>query len=205
MHNEVTVPVPHFLRPEKSYSSYELVLKRLKEAGVENPLTVHLDFEPTAIKAVKTVYEGAEIECCDTYWKRAMRKTQGRFGLTNFNDSNPDVQQFIRMLWCISLVPIGNMFEVFDKYVLPLLPELNSEEEEDDTTNSDYTAAMEKYLEYWELTWLGKVNRRTGIRGRPRFKHELWNKFETVKNGSDDLTNNNSEAYNHVMKLTIPI
>ena len=80
-------------------------------------------------------------------------------------------------------------------YVLPLLPELNSEEEEDDTTNSDYTAAMEKYLEYWELTWLGKVNRRTGIRGRPRFKHELWNKFDTVKDKSEDLTNNNSEAY----------
>ena len=64
---------------------------------------------------------------------------------------------------------------------------------------------MEKYLEYWELTWLGKVNMRTGIRGRPRFKHERWNKFETVKNGSDDLTINNSEAYNHVMKLTIPM
>ena len=62
------------------------------------------------------------------------------------------------------------------EYILPKLPEID---EDDDNEEAElYTEAMNKYLEYWEATWLGKVNKRTGQRGRPKFSFDLWVKYE---------------------------
>ena len=57
------------------------------------------------------------------------------------------------------------------------------EESSDVETIEDYDRAMEKFLLYFEQTWIGAKNRRTGIRERPKFAYALWNKFEALKEG----------------------
>ena len=48
-------------------------------------------------------------------------------------------------------------------------------------------------------TWIGAMNYRKKVLGKPRFKHELRSKYEAVKN-SEDTTTNSREA----VKLTVP-
>ena len=75
------------------------------------------------------------------------------------------------------------------------------DEEENQEEAANFEKALEDYVAYFEVTYLGKVNLRTEMRGRPRFKNEQWNHFDIVPNDSGEMTNNTSEAFNALMKM----
>ena len=78
--------------------------------------------------------------------------------------SNTDViQTFLRHLWSLSLVPEEDVVKVWEYILDKEFPEMDDEEE----TVEEYNQAMEFYLMYFEQTWIGTKNRRTGIRGKP--------------------------------------
>ena len=81
------------------------------------------------------------------------------------------------------------------------MPEVNADN--DDVNN--YTQSLDQYLTYFEATWIGAVNKRTQVRGKPRFSMDLWVKYEAVKEGREDLTSNRSEAWNSANKISIPM
>ena len=62
---------------------------------------------------------------------------------------------------------------------------------------------LDDFVSYVKNTWVGPVNKRTGKRQNPNFRHQLWNKNEAILNG-DDLTTNSSEGFNLQMKQSIP-
>ena len=49
----------------------------------------------------------------------------------------------------------------------------DSDMEEDDH-GDNYDRVLAKYVKYFEKTWLGAINPRTEVRGRPVFKMSLW-------------------------------
>ena len=67
----------------------------------------------------------------------------------------------------------------------------NNEGEGD--VDRNYNMAMESFIKYFEGTWIGLVNSRTGIRKRPKFDHKIWNKYSTIMADEDEMTNK-SEA-----------
>ena len=203
--NKVTVPCCYFLLPDKSFATYTLLLSRLKELGVTGPDVFHLDFESAAIKAVKAVFPSTAVECCDTHWKRTLRRQQQEIGLLKYSNQCVDIQQFLRLLWALCYVPKEEVLSVYLDHVLPKMPEVDEEVDENQEEAAEYGEALEKFMDYFELTWVGKVNKRTNLRGKPKFALDLWNKFDAAESGRDDLTNNNSEAQNSVQKMLLPM
>lgn len=202
--NNITIPLAYFLLPNKSGNSYQIVLQAIKDLGVQEVEVFHCDFELAAIKAIAAVYPEAKIEGCDVHWKRALRQAQSRVGLLRYSEEDVTIQNWIRLLWSLSYVPIDDVLKVFTEYVLPNMPEIDDDEENQEEA-ADFEKALEDYIAYFEATYLGKVNLRTGMRGRPRFKYEYWNHFDIVSNDSGEITNNKSEAFNSLMKITIPM
>ena len=202
----VTLACAFFLLPDKQYNTYSLVLNKIKELGVSNPDVFHLDFEAAAVKAVKNTFPGTVIECCDTHWKRCLREHQKELGLIPHINLNVEIQNFCRKLWALSYVPQKDVVDVYTKVILPTMPEVdadNSGDEVDDVNN--YTESLDQYLTYFEATWIGAVNKRTQVRGKPKFSMNLWVKYEAVKEGREDLTSNRSEAWNSANKISIPM
>ena len=62
---------------------------------------------------------------------------------------------------------------------------------------------VEKFLEYFERTWLGSINSRTWERRAPLFAHSLWSKYQAVLD-NDVLTSNAAEGYNHALSASLP-
>ena len=203
--NKITIPVAYFLLPNKVTTTYQAVLQCISDLGVDQVEMFHSDFELATIKAIRRVYPHVRIEGCDVHWKRALRQAQSRTGLLRHSEADITIQNWIRMIWCLSLVPIPDVIKVYEEYVLPKMPEIDDEDEDDDEEAADYTRAIEEFIQYFENTYLGKVNPRTGLRGQPRFKFEYWNHYDCVVNDSGELTNNKSEAFNSLMKITIPM
>ena len=202
--NKISLPVAYFLLPNKVTTSYQEALQCIKDLGVDKVEMFHCDFELAMIKAIKTVYPDVKIEGCDVHWKRALREAQGRVGLLRHSEADITIQNWIRMIWSLSFIPNQDVIKVYTEYVLPKMPEIDEEEDEDKEA-ADFTRAIEEFVNYFEATYLGKVNPRTGRRGKPRFKFEYWNHYDVVVNDSGEITNNKSEAFNCVMKITIPM
>ena len=185
-------------------NTYQLVLQAIKDLGVKEVEVFHCDFELATIKAIVAVYPEAKIEGCDVHWKRALRQAQSRVGLLMYSEEDITIQNWIRLVWSLSYVPIDDVVKVYTEYILPNMPEIDDEEENREEA-ADFVKALEEYIAYFEATYIGKVNPRTGRRGRPRFKLEYWNHFDAVVNDSGEITNNKSEAFNSLMKITIPM
>ena len=88
----------------------------------------------------------------------------------------------MRRLWALSFTPEEDIVKVYEKDILPAMPvrEAPDEEEGDgvgEESVHNYNRAMDNYLHYFEVTWVGAKDRRTGVRGAPMFAHALWSKY----------------------------
>ena len=70
----------------------------------------------------------------------------------------------------MGLVPVEDVLTVYTQTILPSMPEWDAESEESDGEDSsadNFAKPLEKYLDYFEATWLGAINKRTNVRGKP--------------------------------------
>ena len=126
--NNITLPVAYFLLPNKVTTTYKTVLQCISDLGVDKVEMFHSDFELATIKAIRRVYPHVRIEGCDVHWKRALRQAQSRTGLLRHIEADITIQNWIRMVWCLSLVPIPDVIKVYEEYVLPKMPEIDDED-----------------------------------------------------------------------------
>ncbi len=121
----------------------------------------------------------------------------------------PPIQLFVRQLWALSMVPEKDVVQVYTDVILPKMPLFEGESDSDSNAEgeetSNYTKDLDSYLQYFEATWIGSINKRTNIRGKPKFKVSLWNKYQSVKDDQADLTSNRSEAWNSASKISLPM
>ena len=126
--------------------------------------------------------------------------SRGRLGPMSGAAYNFDasLQQFVRYIWAISIIPVEDINKVWSEFVEKNIPEVD----EDEWANVE-PGDFEDFITYVENTWIGGTNRRTGKKQNPRFRHELWNKNQAILN-EEDLTTNSSEGYNLQLKLSMP-
>ena len=195
----INVPCAYFLLPNKETIAYKKVLSCLKNNfDITDPPIFHCDFENSIIRAVKDVFPTTRLLCCDTHFKRALRTNLQKHHLIAAYNSDPRLQQFIRYLWALSLLPIEDISKVWSEFVILNIPEV-----EDNEWPNVEPGDLDQFVTYFENTWIGGRNRRTGRPQNPKFKHGLWNKNEAILRG-DDLTTNSSEGYNLQLKLAMP-
>ena len=156
------------------------------------------DFERGIIRGFHNVFPGVEVNGCDTHFKRALRRklTSTEIGLGSLYSNNSEFQTLVRYIWALSLVPSDHIIPVWENFIHDRYNELKSEFEDD-------TEAVEDWLGYFERTYVGGLNFRTGVRRAPTFAHSLWNKFETVLH-DDELTSNAAEGFNNALALSLP-
>lgn len=142
------------------------------------------DVERGIIRGFHNVFPGVEVNGCDTHFKRALRRklTSTEIGLGSLYSNNSEFQTLVRYIWALSLVPSDQIIPVWENFIHDRYNELKPEFEDD-------TEAVEDWLGYFERTYVGGLNFRTGVRRAPTFAHSLWNKFETVLH-DDELTSN---------------
>ena len=110
--------------------------------------------------------------------------------------NNEDFQTLIRYLWALSLVPTEDIVTTWEEVVRLQYDLLKPSFEEDSET-------VDKFLEYFEKTWIGSLNWRTGARKKQMFPHAVWNKYNSVLS-EDPLTSNAEEGYNSALALSLP-
>ena len=86
-------------------------------------------------------------------------------------NSDARLQQFVRYVWALSLIPEEDITKVWERFVEKNVPEV----EEDEWANVE-PGDLEGFVSYVENTWIGGTNRRTGRKQNPKFRHALWNK-----------------------------
>ena len=59
--NNISIPCAFYLLSEKYANTYKLILENLKEIGIPAPDNFHVDYEATAIKSIRTVYQESSI------------------------------------------------------------------------------------------------------------------------------------------------
>ena len=191
----ITVPCAYFMLPNKEWESYQMIFKTLKEFGVPPPDYFYSDYEKGIFKGFREVYPETTLRGDDTHFKAAVRRQIQDQGLMPAYNSNESFQNFIRSFWALSLVPVDDVVEFWEQFVLPSCPD----PEEWDGEADD----LEDLISYLAKAWIGAKNERTGIRRNPVFRHPLWNKVAAVLN-EDATTTNCCEGYNHAIKLSIP-
>ena len=100
----------------------------LKNLGVTDPPIFHCDFENGIIKSIKDVYPNSRILCCDTHFKRAIRTNIQRHHLMAVYNTDPRLQQFVRYIWALSLVPVEDITKVWNEFIEENVPEVEDDE-----------------------------------------------------------------------------
>ena len=192
-----TVPCAFFLLPSKDWTGYHITLKVLSEKfNITGPRLFYSDFESAILKAIRLVYPNTELRCCDVHLMRALRKNIRKNHLLAAYNSDPRLQEFVRRLWGLSLVPEDQVVKVWESFVEKSWPEIDVEEE---WTNVE-PENVEDFLIYFEKTWIGLTNPRSGGRRNPRFPIHLWNKYTAVMD-EEPTTTNSAEGFNSASKL----
>ena len=78
-----------------------------------------------------------------------------------------DVQLFVRKLWVLSYVPVKDVLLVYEGHILPSMPEYHISEDEEDALEStdNFNKPLESFVDFFESTWLGAVNKWTKVTG----------------------------------------
>ena len=110
--------------------------------------------------------------------------------------NNEDFQTLVRYLWALSVVPEEDIVRTWEDVISSRHDELKPNFE-------DNSEQVDLFLEYFEKTWIGALNWRTGARRNPMFPHAVWNKYETVLS-DEPLTSNAAEGFNGAFALSLP-
>ena len=196
--NGINLPTAFFLLPTKEALCYKKCLECLKNLGITDPPILHCDYEKAIIKSVNQVFPTTRIICCDTHFKRCITTNIQKHHLQAARNSDIRLQQLVRYMWALSLVPVSDIVKVWEQFVVKKVPVI-AEDEWPNVEPDD----LEDFVDYFEKTWVGGINKRSGNRKHPKFNHNLWNKHQAIVN-EEDLTTNSSEGYNHQLRLSIP-
>ena len=95
-------------------------------------------------------------------------------------------------MWAMTLVHPSQIVTVWDEFVMKNIIEVVEDSADNDGEGDvarDYNLAIESFIKYFEGTWTGLVNSRTGKRKRPKFEHNVWNKFTAIMANENETTN----------------
>ncbi len=108
-------------------------------------------------------------------WRRVQSE-----GLQERYSNDPDFALQVRHLPALAYVPESDVITTFEELL-------------DSTYYTDNEILLRPILDYFEDTWIGRIDRR-GRRRQPQFQINLWNCYEAVKDGIPK-TNNSVEGW----------
>ena len=201
---EKFLPSCYAVLPDKCGETYSRLLGALQSALAEDemedvpwqPERIVVDFETAIHNAIEEWIPEAEIIGCRFHFRKAVRFQLGDKNCIQSYNRSRKFQNAKGMMEALSLVPLSDVVKGWEIVVEPKIAELLKEEESkilDDRTID--LPAVTSFFRYFEKTYIGRINQRTGIRCRPMFQHPMWNYYQDIIN--DKVTTNNiTEGWN---------
>ncbi|QQP52192.1 Uncharacterized protein FKW44_004253 [Caligus rogercresseyi] len=181
-----TLPLVYCITNNRNEETYSIIFNFIKNKEIV-PISITIDFERAAINEIKNVFPEAKIYGCFFHFGQCLwRKLQG-LGLQNWY-KNENNQHIIKKFQALAFLPPDTVHDVFNQLI-------NSINDETDEILSDF-------LQYFETTWLGIVQR--GRRRRPTFDIDLWNVFERMERNLP-RTNNSVEGWHNAFHMRLQI
>ena len=84
------------------------------------------------------------------------------------------LQDYVRTIWSVALVPAGDISWYWEHIVLPAKPQMDNNKE-----SKDISQTVENLLEYVERNFIGRRDRE-GRYERPQFSPEVWSKHDSA-------------------------
>jgi hypothetical protein len=183
--NGATFPLVFCLTPNRTTQTYCRVLSALKTAIPElDPKTIMTDYELASINSFRQVFPSAENKGCFFHFAQCVFRHIQQFPdiLALFTNE----ADFSLQLWhlvALAFVPPEDVISNFD-----LLME--------EPFFVEHEALLTSFVQYFERTWIGPLNRRGTARIAPLYEISVWNCYHSVLN---DLpkTNNACEGFHH--------
>jgi hypothetical protein len=216
--------------PNKKEETYQImwdvIMKKITKDGTEMiiPQSVSVDFESATIKILQKLFVGVPVVGCLFHFRQAIWRKLTNIGLSPLYFRDIDFQEWVHMVYSLSFVPTESVVAYYDKVILPRVEAkiFNADQTEDETeeeTEDDgswryWRDEIQLFVTYLDRTWIGRkipqsasLQDDTVRRGRPLFKHELWNQVK-ITVGEPEVgcsTNNAVERYNRTMKSLLGV
>ena len=160
------------------------------------------DFEKGIICAFQDSYPKVKLSGCDTHIKRALwRKLSSmEIGLASLYANDKKFQTLVHYMWGLSLVPTDHIIPIWENFVSEQY-EMMIKDDGDDAFDGQKDA-VDEWLGYFEKTYVGSLNWRTGNRQKPMYPHSFWNKRDSILNDVAETTNA-AEGYNAALKSSL--
>ncbi|XP_053596179.1 uncharacterized protein LOC128668046 [Microplitis demolitor] len=156
-------PDVYLIAPNKTKTTYVNFLKILRDR-IPNyqPQRLMVDFEHAFIEAFKEVYSGVQINGCNFHFTKCVWKHVQKYDHQKKYNEDIKFSMNVRLLMGLAFVPSEDVIAAFEEIVSSEYYDLNSD-------------CFEELLEYFELTWIGKVKHNKNKRDKPMFPIKLWN------------------------------
>jgi hypothetical protein len=117
--------------------------------------------------------------------------------LESFLNQSPPFQYLVNLLYSLAMVPVEKVLDIYDTVIMDFLVA-----HEEDEGFLDYQEDINKFLSYFDCTWMGLMVGRQRTRRPPLFLIPPWNKTEALLAGHQ-LTNNTCEGANHAWNASV--
>jgi hypothetical protein len=117
--------------------------------------------------------------------------------LESFLNQSPPFQYLVNLLYSLAMVPVEKVLDIYDTVIMDFLVA-----HEEDEGFLDYQEDINKFLSYFDCTWMGLMVGRQRTRRPPLFLIPSWNKTEALLAGHQ-LTNNTCEGANHAWNASV--
>ncbi|KAB0799136.1 hypothetical protein PPYR_07016 [Photinus pyralis] len=180
-------PIFYALLPNKQEVTYRRMFELVIELQPElNPESIACDFENAAISAMKHCFPRAEIRGCFFHLVQNMHKKLSHLGLMQRYRIEADFALAAKMVTALPFVPHQHLDEAIDMLGNELPPEL------------------QPLLEWFEDTYVGRLNRRGNGRRPGMFPPQMWNMYERVLH-DQNRTNNHAEAAHRRLQVELGV
>ena len=105
------------------------------------------------VNAVSEVYSLTSLHLSEAHWKRNLRQRLGG-RLPHDKSLASSLQDYVRTIWSVALVPAGDISWYWEHIVLPAKPQMDNNKE-----SKDISQTVENLLEYVERNFIGRRDR----------------------------------------------
>lgn len=153
-----------------------------------NPTDFTTDFEMATLNAIRENFPLAEIHGCHFHFGQNIWRHVQFTGLQKPYQMDPDFALNIRLLIALAFVPTDNVIDAYE--------ELIKTDFYDEESKGKYTEAIQALLMYFQMTYIYRINPKTGEKKNPLFPPKIWNVYEVTLSGKNVI-----QIINNMMKF----
>jgi len=196
------------LLPDKKGPSYKIVMETLRdklaEKGPINLKQAVLDFESPALKEFRAAF-GPQVRVtgCHVHFSRALRRRQGKEGLLSWQ-KKASFKIFCGCIKGLAFVPPRMVAEYYQCLLGPEMDQVIEDLDNDAgfklEVKDEMKQSLNRFLEYFEQTYLGKQGRAGWLRGK--YNLEMWNQYSNVIEGRQ-MSTNAHEGFHSRLRMSL--